>query len=133
MQKISPIKQRISQYVDHQRLSRREFYAKTGISRGTLENPSGITEDTLVKFLAIYPNISPYWLLFGTGPMEILREDKFIQVNEPHIVYGKCKECELRENLIKEKSEIISLLKEKIALISREINGNPRDIRQTGS
>lgn len=48
-QKISPIKQRILQYVDTLGISKRDFYAKTGISRGTLESSTGITEDTYYK------------------------------------------------------------------------------------
>ena len=36
-QKISPIKQRILQFADNLNISKREFYAKIGVSRGTLE------------------------------------------------------------------------------------------------
>lgn len=61
------------QFIDTLGISKREFYARTGISRGTLESPTGITEDTLAKFIAFYPNISPEWLLMGEG--EALRQD----------------------------------------------------------
>ena len=47
MQNISPIKQRILQFVANLGISKREFYSLTGISRGTLESKTGITEDTL--------------------------------------------------------------------------------------
>ena len=69
-QKISPIKQRILQYADSLGISKREFYAKIGVSRGTLESKTGITEDILAKFIATYPNISLDWLITGDGNAE---------------------------------------------------------------
>jgi len=69
MQNISPIKQRILQYVDTLGISKREFYLKTGISRGTLESLTGITEETVAKFIVFCPEISPDWLLTGQGSM----------------------------------------------------------------
>lgn len=68
-QKISPIKQRILQYVDTLGISKRDFYAKTGISRGTLESSTGITEDTITKVFAAYPDLSLSWVIVGTGEM----------------------------------------------------------------
>lgn len=73
-QKISPIKQRILQYADILGISKRQFYEKIGVSRGTLESNTGITEDVVAKFIAIYPEISPEWLLTGNG--EMLRGNK---------------------------------------------------------
>jgi len=69
MQKKSPIKERILQYADTLKISKRKFYEKTGISRGTLESGTGITEDVLAKFIANFPEIDTEWLMFGTGEM----------------------------------------------------------------
>lgn len=66
---ISPIKQRILSFVDTLGVSKREFYAEVGISRGTLESKTGITEDVLTKFIARYPDVSIEWLIHGRGPM----------------------------------------------------------------
>ncbi len=74
IQKISPIKQRILQFVDSLKISKRDFYAKTSISRGTLESETGITEDTVAKFLAIYPEINLTWLITGKGEMSGVKE-----------------------------------------------------------
>ena len=71
IQKFSPIKKRILQFVDYLNISKREFYAKTGISRGTLDNNSGITEDILTKIFANFSEISPLWLITGEGSMLI--------------------------------------------------------------
>ena len=67
MQNISPIKQRILQFVAKLGISKREFYSLTGISRGTLESKTGITEDTLTKLFTTYPNLSPIWIFTGKG------------------------------------------------------------------
>lgn len=68
-QNISPIKQRILEFANTLGISKRDFYAKIGVSRGTLESKTGITEDVMAKFIATFPNISPTWLLTGKGSM----------------------------------------------------------------
>lgn len=73
MQKISPIKERILKFADTLDISKREFYKKTGISRGTLESSTGITEETLAKFITTFKELSLEWILTGEGPM--LRSD----------------------------------------------------------
>ncbi len=50
-------------------ISKRDFYSKIGVSRGTLESPTGITEDVMAKFIAIFPDINSDWLLTGKGDM----------------------------------------------------------------
>lgn len=128
-QKISPIKQRILQFVDNSGLSKREFYAKTSISRGTLENPSGITEDIIARFIATFPNISPSWLLSGVGEMELSNS---IVVNSTDLPPGPCLQCELREEIINEKNEVIGLLKDKIRMLNDQLKDTGHDVRQTG-
>lgn len=58
------------QFIEQLDMSKREFYAKTGFSRGTLENSAGITETIVTRSLPTYQNISPEWLLTGIGSME---------------------------------------------------------------
>lgn len=50
-------------------ISKRDFYTKIGVSRGTLESGTGITEDVMAKFIATYPHVSSEWLLTGNGNM----------------------------------------------------------------
>ena len=69
MQKKSPIKERILQFADTLSISRRKFYERIGVSRGTLESNTGITEDILAKFIAVFPEIDTEWLISGTGEM----------------------------------------------------------------
>lgn len=68
-QNISPIKQRILFFVGTLGISKRDFYAKIGVSRGTLESRTGITEDVVTKFFATYPEVSIEWLMTGEGEM----------------------------------------------------------------
>lgn len=68
-QKISPIKQRILFFAATLGTSKRDFYTKIGVSRGTLESGTGITEDVMAKFIAAFPEINLEWLLTGCGEM----------------------------------------------------------------
>ncbi|MDD4516860.1 S24 family peptidase [Massilibacteroides sp.] len=69
-QKISPIKQRILSFAESLGISKRTFYSQIGVSRGTLEAKSGITEDVLAKFIAAYPEVDLNWLLTGISQPE---------------------------------------------------------------
>lgn len=66
---ISPIKQRILLFAGTLGISKRDFYAKIGVSRGTLESKTGITEDVVTKFFATYPEVNIEWLMTGRGEM----------------------------------------------------------------
>ncbi len=68
-QNISPIKQRILFFAGTLGISKRDFYSKIGVSRGTLESRTGITEDVVTKFFATYPEVSVEWLMTGVGDM----------------------------------------------------------------
>lgn len=68
-QKNSPIKQRILQFADNLGISKRKFYEEIGVSRGTLEAKTGITEDVLAKFITTYPQVNIHWLMTGKGEM----------------------------------------------------------------
>lgn len=81
IQNISPIKQRILQFVENLGISKRLFCEKTGISRGTLESPTGITEETITKLFATYPEIDPTWLFTGLGTADSKHELKEYKVN----------------------------------------------------
>lgn len=69
VQNISPIKQRILSFAGTLGISKRDFYTKIGVSRGTLESKTGITEDVVTKFFATYPEVSIEWLMTGEGEM----------------------------------------------------------------
>lgn len=80
-QNISPIKQRILSFAETLGISKREFYTQIGVSRGTLESKSSITEDVMARFIAKFPQVSPSWLLTGKGDM-IISQNKDMKNEE---------------------------------------------------
>lgn len=107
MIKYSPIKQRIIQYVDLHFSSRRDFYTKAGISRGTLENQAGITEDTLTKVFATNSKLSPTWVITGEGSM-LTDDQKFFLKS----IKNQNDDFNDFQTQIKEKDAVIKELKE---------------------
>lgn len=72
MDKISPIKKRILQYIDSVRISRIDFCEKVGISYANMKGKgleSEIGGTQIVKILSRSPDLSPEWLLTGNGAM----------------------------------------------------------------
>ncbi len=116
-QNISPIKSRILYLIDNMSISKRDFYSKTGISRGTLESKTGITEDTLAKFIATYPEISLDWLILGRG--EITRTPNTASGISEHSRTTDLL-LEAKETIIRLQQDQIDLLKEKIERLSEE-------------
>lgn len=69
-------------------ISKRDFYSNIGVSRGTLESKTGITEDVLAKFIATYPDVSIKWLISGQGEMlisENYQQNKSIPIIQQEI------------------------------------------------
>lgn len=114
----SPIKYRILEYVTKNYSSKREFYIRAGISRGTLDNKSGITEDTLSKLFAFDKYLSPLWVLTGEG--EMMKNDQPVisehgilpkpEANLWHLMDEKNIRIKELNDRIQEQSEIIRLL-----------------------
>lgn len=69
MNQTSPIKQRILEYINYLGLSKYEFYKKTNITRGILDQGHGITEANITKFLAFFDEVNISWLIMGSGEM----------------------------------------------------------------
>jgi hypothetical protein len=68
-QEKTQIKQKILLYLRNKGVSPYEFYKITGVTRGILTQPNGISEENLARFLAYAPDVSPSWLLTGEGEM----------------------------------------------------------------
>jgi hypothetical protein len=67
--KKSHIKENILQYIELQGISKYDFYKKTGITRGVLDQNTGISEENIAKFIAYFDNINIEWLILGKGSM----------------------------------------------------------------
>lgn len=70
-QEKSPIKQKILRFLEAKGVSHYEFYKNSGVTRGVLTQPSGISEENIARFLAYAPEVNPTWLLRGIGSMYI--------------------------------------------------------------
>lgn len=73
------IKHRIVEYVESQGMSMYSFYRDSGITRNTFSNPSGISEQNLMKFRRYAPDVSLHWLVEGEGGMF----QRWTPANEP--------------------------------------------------
>lgn len=69
MQEKSQIKQNILLYIDFIGISKYDFYRRTGITRGVLDQPTGISEDNIAKFIAYFAEVNIEWLITGKGNM----------------------------------------------------------------
>ena len=68
-QEKSPIKQKIWLYLARNGITANEFYKTSGVTRGILQQPNGISEDNIARFLAYAPDVNTEWLLTGKGDM----------------------------------------------------------------
>lgn len=124
---VSPLKQKILAFIDDLGISKREFYAKTGISRGTLESATGFTEDTLAKFLGAYPNIDPGLLFFNRKDVDRVKEQNkgdgpdFLGNEAPLGRYGT-KEENILLTYLREKDQVIQKLSERIGHLEAQID-----------
>lgn len=124
IQNISPIKQRVLQFIGTLHISKREFYKKTGISRGTLESNSGITEDILAKVIANFENLSPDWILTGNGPM--LRNNVSQSIDGNHNIQANG-DVKIDESSIKLK-EKISYLENQVCFLTEQVKEKDNQI-----
>lgn len=67
--KINTTVDRIIQFIDYKRISKREFASKVGISHSLIGKSNSIGSDKLESILSVYPEINPTWLITGHGNM----------------------------------------------------------------
>jgi hypothetical protein len=67
--KKSRIKENILQYIELHGISKYDFYKRTGITRGVLDQNTGISEENIAKILAYFSDINIEWLILGKGSM----------------------------------------------------------------
>ena len=65
--KKSIVKQNILQLLEIEGISKYEFYKKTRITRGVLDQNNGMSEENIARFLACYAEIDANWLITGKG------------------------------------------------------------------
>ena len=63
------VKQNILQIIEIKGLTKYDFYKKTRITRGVLDQNNGMSEDNIARFLAYFTDIDANWLITGEGSM----------------------------------------------------------------
>ncbi len=89
MQNKSPIKQNILQFINYKGISKYNFYKKTLITRGILDQDNGISEENITKFLVYFTEINPEWLITGKGEMLKESNNKKVMATTDNISYLK--------------------------------------------
>lgn len=118
--------ERIFQYFDFKGVKYTHAERELELSNGYLgkmkSRGASIGSEIIEKIVLRYQDINPEWLITGSGQM--LR-GSITPKDESNLPSGPCKQCELRDKIISQQAKTIALLEDKI-------NGNSRDISQTG-
>jgi transcriptional regulator with XRE-family HTH domain len=80
---ISPIKERILQYLGYKGIKKVDFYEKIRLNPSNFKGAglkSDLSGNKIANILSLYPEINPGWLIMGEG--EMLKRDTNDQVNE---------------------------------------------------
>ena len=107
--KKSIVKQNILQIIEIKGLTKYDFYKKTRITRGVLDQNNGMSEDNIARFLAYFTDIDANWLITGEGSM--YRTPGVMNEAPPP---DRDKYVQLLESKIEDQQKIIDLLEEKV-------------------
>lgn len=117
-------KERILKYIDVKGITQYSFSQKTGLSNGFLKSGSSLSVDNLRIISSTFRDLNVVWVVTGEGEMftslyghtQIGIDNKIdnspININGAEIEQLK-KENELLKRSVKDKEEIINLLKSK--------------------
>jgi len=126
------ILERIKQYIDYKGISISAFEKSIGMGNASfgksLKNGGAIGTDKLENILLIYPEISPDWLLTGTGKMlrsvdvTLEPEDQKTLVD---LVSSQKNEIKFLKDKLEEKDKIISdLSRTNLLLVEKELKND---------
>lgn len=147
MKENSPIKKRILQAIDLKNITKYEFYKKSGITRGILDQNNGISEENIARLLEYMPDINANWLLTGKEPIfsnssthtdgsknivQSGRENNVVQGKNNTINKGFAADdlqtLKFEHSLLEREKELLSkendLLKREIELLKREFRSS---------
>lgn len=119
-QKKSLVKQNILQVIEIKGITKYEFYKKTRITRGVLDQNNGMSEENIARFLAYFTDIDANWLVTGEGEMLKRKvQDQLVSQSEQESqpTENQCKDNE-NNPIIAEASENIKSL---IGILNRTL------------
>ena len=109
MQKNSPIKEKILQYIDYKGFTKYKFYQDSGITRGVLDKESGISEDNIAKFIAYAKDVDLNWLFLDKGEMIKTKDENSVTVSNSDINGDKNGDKPKVKKMLPFESEILSI------------------------
>ena len=74
---------RLLEFIEYKRISKRQFYIHAGLSSGFLTKNKNIGSDKIKKIISAYPELRVEWVIMGTGNMICDSVDKRAK-NERH-------------------------------------------------
>lgn len=80
---LAPIKSRIVEFLDFQKIKKTEFLTNVGIAQSSLRGKAGESEiggEAIAKILSKYPEINAEWLITGIG--EMFKEEQEVEVKQ---------------------------------------------------
>ena len=107
------VKQRLEQFIKHQKISVHQFEQNVGLSNGYVRNiRKSITRDKLEQITNAYPELSKEWLIFGEGDMI---KCYFDEPNPPtEQKFPKMEEQKENSAILEAKDETIRTLKSQL-------------------
>lgn len=85
MREISVLKKRILEFIESKNITKYDFYRKTGISNGVLSQKTGLSEESIMKFLSYFNDVNIHWLFTGNGQMTT-KNTYLIKNNDPNML-----------------------------------------------
>lgn len=95
-QKKSLVKQNILQVIETKGITKYEFYKKTRITRGVLDQNNGMSEENIARFLAYFTDVDANWLITGEG--EMLKRKVQDQLVSPSLQNSQYTENQCKDN-----------------------------------
>lgn len=121
-QEKSPIKQRILIFLTKKGMTPYEFYKQSGVTRGVLAQNNGISEDNLMRFISLFPEVNIVWLITGAGEMVNTGDDNVPKkVTKQEISDMQENTQEISKHLVNTFMDRIEHQSEKIGEMRREI------------
>lgn len=125
------IRERIIQYLFLKGVSRYRFYKETGLSNGFLDKEGAINSDNCEKICSCYKDLSPEWLLMGTGEMlrsvgdepvinTYTQKNKANNIASVEVLVNKIVELSSQNSLLKHENEVLRRLSGKTNVVEHK-------------
>lgn len=125
MRNIASIKEKILEYLEYKGVSKYRFYLDSGIARGVLDKPTGLTEDNIAKFIIYAQDIALEWLFLSKGSMikdENSSENFETKSRDEYrlIIQGLKNENSILKSELSNKDKLLDVQEEMIELLRSE-------------